>query len=1488
MVAIVSGNALGLLNSQLAPQLGSGSATATTGRNGEAASVNVANGNLVLQRRDEILRATGLGASLLRTYNSQAQFTDDNNDAWWINGYRRLLNLTGSLNTAGSAIQRVDADGSLQQFNYDPTLAAYRSTDGAGAHDTLRYDAATQRWTWREGSSGQQDTYEGYGSYWRLVSAQDPNGNQQTYTYSGALLTRIQTTTGDSIEFSYSGNNLTQERIRRADGSYLGRTYYRYDALDRLSEVLVDLTPDDGAITDGQVYSTRYTYDGSSNRLASLTQTDGSTLGFTYVQVGSDYRLATVTDALGQVTRFTYDVANRSTTVTDALGYVTSYRYDAAGQLLDVTGPATSGAPQKVSYQYDSNGNLLQSTDALGNTVSYGYDASGNVLSQQDSAGNRIERSYNSANQLLTETVYRQPDPDGAGSAVATLPETTRYVYDANQNLRFLISAQGRISEYRYDAQGLKLSSHSYLANLYPLTGLTTSQAPTLAQLTSWVATQPAGQTTREDYGYDTRGQLISLTRYATVDANGVGIVDDGASTTRYGYDASGNLLSQVDGNGRQTSYSYDGMNRLLSTVDALGQSSTHQYDDANRRVVHLLVNGRVDTETYDAAGQLLSVIRGGLAPTQYRYDADGRLRLTIDGNGAKTHRLYDARGNLIARIDANGALTEYLYNAAGQLSQTIAYGTLLGTAQLASLTDAANQPLAVDLATLRPAGTATDQVSWQLYDAAGRLSKTVDALGYVTEIRYDGVGRIERSIAYATPVATTGLNAGTRASDLTPTSAAGDRVTRNFYDNDGLLVGQLDAEGYLTVHDYDASGRKNHTVRYATATASANRANGTLASLTPATHAQDQHNWFLYDGQDRLVGTVDAEGYLTEVQYDAVGNVLRSIRYAKAVVANASSTLDGLRTAATQSGQDQVVSYTYTALNQVATQTAVDGTLTRTTYDALGQVIASERAAGTAEARQTLARYNAHGQVIATLSGEGAAKLVAGLTPAQIDAIWAQYGTQYAYDQAGRKVRSSVQNPDGSSNTTLSYYTAAGQLRYQVNSLGEVTAFTYTAQGQQASQRSYVNRLSLGTIDGWTGGVADSAIDSAIAALNHALDRVSQYRYNSRGELTQTIDSLGYTLDTSYNAFGELSQRKQALGDGRFTIQQYDYDRRGLLTVTRDDPAGALARSQTTTYDAFGRLVSTLNPLGRTTTQVYDRLGRVVQTVDALGISRYSSYDAFDRTVTSTDALGNVTRYSYDVASRTATLTTPDGVVTRRVNNRHGETISVTDGLGNSTSYLYDKNGQLLQTTDARGKTSSQAYDQLGRLFQSTDANGVVTQYQYDAVGRQLKRIVDPTGLQLQTSWTYDALGNRLTETQGTVAVPAQRSTTYQYDAKGQLLSKTLANGSSAIKTSYTYDATGKTLTVVEGDGSIAARKTEYQYDVLGRRTAEILDPAGLKLTTRYGYDANDNVVTKTDAAGNVTRYAYDARNQLRFTVDALGYVVENRYDAQGQLVST
>lgn len=808
MVAFVSGNSLGLFNSSL-DVLGTRGAVGNggLGQSGEALYVNAATGNLVVQHQDELLVGLGPDVGLVRTYNSQGQKSDDNGDNWRLGLHKRLDRLTGAINTMGSTLCRTDGDGAELIYTYDSARQQYVNKDGAGSFDMLAYDASASSWTWTDGNSGVRETYDWVAGAGKLRSLIDLDGNALTYGYSGNLLTSVSDASGETCYLDYLDGNLMAIRAVSGDGTTLTRVRYGYDASNRLTSVMIDLTPQDNSIADGKVYTTSYTYDGASLRIAGITQSDGSAIGFIYAaQSDGSTRLTQITQPLnggGRVTRLDYDLARRVTTVTDPLGNASLYGYDEQGRLINLQGPSIDGGRQSTSYSYDADGNVASQTDARSNSTSYQYDASGNQILQRDAAGNTIRRSYNGRNQLVSETVYMAPDPDGAGALQPGLPQTTRYAYDAANHLRFTVSAEGRVTEYRYNGQGQRVAAIAYAGTFYNVGALASEDtSPAEGTLSFWVAGVDKSRSVRTDSVYDFRGQLSASTHYAKVDVAGNGVLDGTESVTRYVYDQAGQLLVTVAPKGSATTgvandfvttHSYDGLGRLLSTSDAAGKLTVSQYDMIGNTIKTTLANGLATTSVYNQNGELISMTQAAgataLGTSLYSYDAAGRLSMTQDPQGARCHFLYDEAGRKIAEMDQNGGLTEYRYNAGDQLIQTIRYATVVATA---GLLDENGNLANISLSAIRPAAASGDRISRNIYDAANRLVKSIDELGYVTERLYDGASRVTEVIRYATAVDAGAIGVATQAGDATATparDALNDRRTRTLYDNDGNVL---------------------------------------------------------------------------------------------------------------------------------------------------------------------------------------------------------------------------------------------------------------------------------------------------------------------------------------------------------------------------------------------------------------------------------------------------------------------------------------------------------------------------------------------------------------------------------------------------------------------------------------------------------------------------------------------------------------------------
>src|SRR5258705_1461971 len=106
MTAIITTADLGLTSSSL------NRGNPNLGRPGQSDQVylNGATGNLVIQAKDDYLATVGVDLSLLRTYNSLGQFTDDNGDNWRLSVHEKVYGLTGTVNTSASTIKKTFGD----------------------------------------------------------------------------------------------------------------------------------------------------------------------------------------------------------------------------------------------------------------------------------------------------------------------------------------------------------------------------------------------------------------------------------------------------------------------------------------------------------------------------------------------------------------------------------------------------------------------------------------------------------------------------------------------------------------------------------------------------------------------------------------------------------------------------------------------------------------------------------------------------------------------------------------------------------------------------------------------------------------------------------------------------------------------------------------------------------------------------------------------------------------------------------------------------------------------------------------------------------------------------------------------------------------------------------------------------------------------------------------------------------------------------------
>ncbi|MCP4308972.1 MAG: type IV secretion protein Rhs, partial [bacterium] len=159
-----------------------------------------------------------------------------------------------------------------------------------------------------------------------------------------------------------------------------------------------------------------------------------------------DYRLPTQIEKPSTITQFSYDdqgwLHTRSEQDT-ATGSARTWRYTytAAGLLNTVDGPRTD-VGDITDYDYDAQGNLIRTTDALGHiTRIAAHDAHGRALTLIDANAVTTTLAYDTRGRLRSRTL-------GTGAEAAR----TAFEYDPVGQLTRLTLPTGATIDYRYDA----------------------------------------------------------------------------------------------------------------------------------------------------------------------------------------------------------------------------------------------------------------------------------------------------------------------------------------------------------------------------------------------------------------------------------------------------------------------------------------------------------------------------------------------------------------------------------------------------------------------------------------------------------------------------------------------------------------------------------------------------------------------------------------------------------------------------------------------------------------------------------------------------------------------------------------------------------------------------------------------------------------------------------------------------------------------------
>ncbi|MCB1852736.1 MAG: right-handed parallel beta-helix repeat-containing protein [Gammaproteobacteria bacterium] len=420
-----------------------------------------------------------------------------------------------------------------------------------------------------------------------------------------------------------------------------------------------------------------------------------------------------------------------------------------------------------------------------------------------------------------------------------------------------------------------------------------------------------------------------------------------------------------------------------------------------------------------------------------------------------------------------------------------------------------------------------------------------------------------------------------------------------------------------------------------------------------------------------------------------------------------------------------------------------------------------------------------------------------------------------------------------------------------------------------------------------------------------------ASFAYENRfHQLKRRVDQRGIANEYSYDANGNLIQRKEAVGTSAERTITYGYDGDNQLTgMTLVGDADTETATTSLTYDSAGNIATLTDPEGHVTRFLtYDVMGNPLTVKDARGHDWSFGYDDQGRMTSKSDPEGNVSRYEYDaVGNRVAVIDASDQRFEFTYNQRD-QILRSTDPLGHFSTIDYNSDGLPVLLTDESGRTVAQQYDNEERLQSSrvgSESEGYETHYQYDETEAvfanadkpvqvdypsysqrryydRMQRLVQSTDVldadtEQSTREMYDVAGNVIAETD-----QEGRVTTHQYDALNRLSQSTDPAGGI---TTFAYNDQDKLIALTDPNGGI----TRFTYDRNGRMTAEIR-PLGE--TTQYEYDEVGNRIAVTDAKGQEIRYQYSPANRLALeqhfaATDLINPVktISYSYDAVGRL---